>query len=134
MKLFNAASEVSMFTSVLAKWPYIGVGMRPPFSSGWSAFVEKLICIGGVMEDIPFDLRLVSCGFFQPGTDGGGISVTSIASVSDALAFVEKKLLAVVGCEMLKAERQVRRSSSSTSSSEDSTGVRVGGIEYRPDD
>jgi hypothetical protein len=79
------------------------------------------------MEDMPFDLRRASCGFFQPLRMGGGISVTSIASPSDALALVDRKLLALLGCEMLKADRCDERSSSSMSSS-DSTGVRVGGI------
>jgi hypothetical protein len=101
MKLFIAASEVSMLTSVLVKWPYIGVGTRPPLASDWSVFVEKCIGIGDDMEDMPFDLRLDSCGFFQPLTEGGGISVMSMASPSDTLALVERKLLAVLGCEML---------------------------------
>jgi hypothetical protein len=61
----------------------------------------------------------------------------SIASPSDALPLVERKLLAVLGCEMLKAERLKaesvdRRSSSSTSSSDDSTGVSVRGIVRSP--
>jgi hypothetical protein len=87
---------------------------------------------GDDMVDMPFDRRLDICGFFQPLTEGGGISVMSIGS-SDALAFVERKLLAVLGCEMLNAERLKaesvdRRSSSSTSSSDDSTGVSAMGI------
>lgn len=127
MKLFIAASEVSMLTSVLVKWPYMGVGIRPPWASSWAVFGEKLIRIGVVMEDIPFDLWRVNPGFFRSPTVGGGMSVTSIASLSEALALVDRKLLAVLGCEMLNAERAERRSSSSTSSSEDSTGVRVGG-------
>ena len=128
MKLFRAASEVSMLTSVLVKWPYMGVGMRPPFASGWSAFAEKFIGIVGVREDVPFDLLGVHCGFFQPPCDGGGISVMSMGSPSEALALVEVKLLALLGCEMLNAERQDIGSSSSTSSSDDSTGVRVMGV------
>ncbi len=94
-----------MFTSVLVKWPYIGVGIRPPFASGLSAFVEKFICIGGVIEDMPFDLRRANGGLFQPLTAGGGISVVSMASPSEALALVDRKLLALLGCEMLNAER-----------------------------
>ena len=84
--------------------------------------------IGGVKEGMPFEILRVNCGFFQLPCDGGGISVISMGSPSEALALVDVKLLALLGCEMLKADRLGRRSSSSTSSSEDSTGVRVGGI------
>lgn len=113
--------------------------MRPPFASGWSAFVEKFICIDCVIVAIPFDLRRLICGLLQLLTEGGGISVVSIASLSDALALVERKLLAVLGCEMLKAERLnadklERCSSSSMSSSDDSTGVSVRGIVQSPVD
>lgn len=99
--------------------------------SGWSVFVEKFIGNGVVMEDMPFDLRRDNCGFFQPLTEGGGIAVRSITSLSEALALVDRRLLALLGCEMLNAERHERDPSSSTSSS-DSTGVRVGGIVYSP--
>jgi hypothetical protein len=127
----SAASEVSMLTSVLVKWPYMGVGMRPPFASGWSVFAEKLerfMGIGGVKVDIPFDLRRAEGGFFQEPKEGGGMSVMSMASPSEAFALLDRKLLALLGAEMLNADRLDRRSSSSTSSSEDSTGVRVGGM------
>ncbi len=127
MKLFSAASEVSMLTSVLVKWPYIGVGIRPPFASAWSVFVEKFMGIGGVQEEMPFDILRGNRGFFQLPCDGGGISIMSIGSPSEALALVDRKLLALLRCEMLKADRLGSCSSSSTSSSEDSTGVRVGG-------
>lgn len=82
--------------------------------------------MGAFTDDMPFDLRLVSRGVFHPLRNGGGISVVSIASASEALALVDRKLLALLGCEILNAAKHGRRPSSMTSSSDDSTFSSVG--------
>lgn len=82
-------------------------------------------------KDKSLDLNLVNSGRFQPLTEGGGISAVSIESSEEALAFVESTLHALLGCEMWNAER-VEELSLSTSSSDDSAGVRVIGTVWGP--
>jgi hypothetical protein len=87
--------------------------------------------LGGTRHDMPFDLCRVIGGLFKPFLEGGGMSVVSVGLPSKVLSWAELDRLVQPGWVMLNVDK-FRIDSTSASSSDDSTGVRVGGIVQGP--